>query len=281
MASSVPFVGGSYELRRKKADVQRSVNLMPTPIESGTGKADLFLKPVPGLSVFSEAEDDVVTPPAACAPIMLCHFDELPIINEVTGLEVDYSYPPPSAGVVAAGGGFGNAFETVASYSSGVSRETFSVLIEEAITIEYRLAKTGGFGNIGLGAWAHRMACYFEDESFFNLRVGLISSLLAGVYSGFNISTVDESLNLSENRWEDDGFHAIAMVMEGSEVRCYSDGVLKFTETLENFSVAGKTLTMVEFADINIGGKVDELRVSPCALYTGNYTPATAPFEYP
>lgn len=53
MVARVPFVGGSYELRRKKADVQRSINLMPTLIESGSGKAAMYLKPIPGLRAFS------------------------------------------------------------------------------------------------------------------------------------------------------------------------------------------------------------------------------------
>lgn len=60
----VPFVGGSYELKRKKADVQRSINFMPTPIESGSGKSPAFLKPIPGLSKFSDIDPclDVLIP---------------------------------------------------------------------------------------------------------------------------------------------------------------------------------------------------------------------------
>lgn len=62
MATEIPFVGPSYDLKVKKADVQRSVNLMPTPIESGTGKSGMFLKPVPGLVEFSGPAE----PPAGC-----------------------------------------------------------------------------------------------------------------------------------------------------------------------------------------------------------------------
>lgn len=51
----VPFVGPAYTLKRKKSDVQRSVNLMPTPIESGSGKSAAYLAPVPGLVMFSAA----------------------------------------------------------------------------------------------------------------------------------------------------------------------------------------------------------------------------------
>lgn len=47
------FIGPSYRLDDRKADVQRSINLMPTQIESGSGKTDVFLEPIPGLRIFS------------------------------------------------------------------------------------------------------------------------------------------------------------------------------------------------------------------------------------
>lgn len=45
----IPFVGPSYQLTTRKADVQRSVNLVPKRVESGTGKAGYVLESVPGL----------------------------------------------------------------------------------------------------------------------------------------------------------------------------------------------------------------------------------------
>jgi len=56
----VPFVGGSYELMRKVADVQRSVNLCPTQVESGA--AGLFLEAIPGLRIFGAAPMPPVPP---------------------------------------------------------------------------------------------------------------------------------------------------------------------------------------------------------------------------
>lgn len=53
----ISFIGPSYQLDDRKADVQRSINLMPTLIESGTGKTDVFLEPVPGLTVFSVPQE--------------------------------------------------------------------------------------------------------------------------------------------------------------------------------------------------------------------------------
>lgn len=47
-----PFVGPSYTLAARTADVQRSVNLYPAPVESGSGKSQYMLQSLPGLSVF-------------------------------------------------------------------------------------------------------------------------------------------------------------------------------------------------------------------------------------
>ncbi len=49
----IPFVGGSYLLNVRKADVQRAVNLYPVGAEVPGGKAAAYLDSVPGLSVFS------------------------------------------------------------------------------------------------------------------------------------------------------------------------------------------------------------------------------------
>lgn len=48
----VRFVGPSYQLASRTADVQRSVNLYPVPIESGSGSSSFMLQSVPGLVAF-------------------------------------------------------------------------------------------------------------------------------------------------------------------------------------------------------------------------------------
>lgn len=49
-----PFVGPSYTLAARTADVQRSVGLYPAPVESGSGKSQFMLQAVPGLTVFCD-----------------------------------------------------------------------------------------------------------------------------------------------------------------------------------------------------------------------------------
>lgn len=45
----VPFVGPSYRLASRTADVQRTVNMRPVPIESGSGRSAFMLQSNPGL----------------------------------------------------------------------------------------------------------------------------------------------------------------------------------------------------------------------------------------
>lgn len=50
---TIQFVGGSYNLNTRKADVQRAVNLMPVRNEVPGGKSIAYLDSVPGLVGFS------------------------------------------------------------------------------------------------------------------------------------------------------------------------------------------------------------------------------------
>lgn len=45
----IPFVGPSYTLNARTADIQRSVGMFPAPVESGSGKAQFMLQSIPGL----------------------------------------------------------------------------------------------------------------------------------------------------------------------------------------------------------------------------------------
>lgn len=49
----IPFIGPSYALATRKADVQRSVNLYPVANEVAGGKTARYLQQIPGLDVFS------------------------------------------------------------------------------------------------------------------------------------------------------------------------------------------------------------------------------------
>lgn len=55
----IPFVGPSYQLNTRKADVQRTVNMFVVRNEVAGGKSQMYLESVPGLNVFSEPSDPV------------------------------------------------------------------------------------------------------------------------------------------------------------------------------------------------------------------------------
>ena len=57
--SQIPIVGPSYNLRVRKADVQRSIGLFPSIVESGNGKAPAILQSVPGLILFADAGAEI------------------------------------------------------------------------------------------------------------------------------------------------------------------------------------------------------------------------------
>ena len=50
----IPFVGPSYQLNTRKADVQRTVNMFVVRNEATGGKSAMYLESIPGLVVFSE-----------------------------------------------------------------------------------------------------------------------------------------------------------------------------------------------------------------------------------
>jgi hypothetical protein len=52
----IPFVGPSYSLDTRKADVQRSVNLFPVANEVAGGKTAAYLQSAPGLDLFATSD---------------------------------------------------------------------------------------------------------------------------------------------------------------------------------------------------------------------------------
>lgn len=51
----IPFVGPSYQLENRRADVQRAVNMYPVRVESGTGKSQFFLRSLHGYDEFASS----------------------------------------------------------------------------------------------------------------------------------------------------------------------------------------------------------------------------------
>lgn len=69
---SVPLVGPSYNLESRPASVQRTINMMPVPLEPGNERTAWVLKDVPGLTLF---EAPPPTDPDFDNVILLWHFN--------------------------------------------------------------------------------------------------------------------------------------------------------------------------------------------------------------
>jgi hypothetical protein len=55
--TQIAFVGPSYNLRRRQASVQRTVNLVPVPQEPGNERTKWVFKDAPGLQAFFVSVD--------------------------------------------------------------------------------------------------------------------------------------------------------------------------------------------------------------------------------
>lgn len=71
----VPFVGPSYTLNTRKADVQRTVNMFPVANEVAGGKSAAYLESVPGLVVFSGTDKDPTIDEHIGSVQFLSHFN--------------------------------------------------------------------------------------------------------------------------------------------------------------------------------------------------------------
>lgn len=56
---ALQFIGGSYALENRKADCQRTINMYVAALESGSGKAPLILKSMPGLVTITQTSGEI------------------------------------------------------------------------------------------------------------------------------------------------------------------------------------------------------------------------------
>jgi hypothetical protein len=292
----VPFVGPSYDLKVRKADVQRSVNMMPTPIESGTGKAKVFLKPVPGLREFSAGDGDVCNQSVPDSAVFsLLRFDEFPLVESVLATSmvevVETPYEPAEPSAVAllircSNGALdcvrANNGPIVTSYRDGY--EPSLNLAEDGFTIEMFLYREGGDAYDtpidGRDSWEWSGTVQFVhedtlDASTFNWwwhggeNWGGTSYIGHLIQDGYPSGTREEALSMPDGVWTH-----VAFVVDSDEVRCYVGGTLIYTEVI----VDGPITTSYKFAysrfDVYYGEPhvraADEYRLTGRVLYTGS-----------
>jgi hypothetical protein len=84
----LPLTGPSYDLLSRPASVQRTVNLMPVPIEPGNERVGWVLKDVPGLTEF-----EALQPPEGLNFILLSNFEAPDSNTDVTDESVTGNDP--------------------------------------------------------------------------------------------------------------------------------------------------------------------------------------------
>src|SRR3990167_6155578 len=112
------FVGGSYTADSLSADLERSVNLYPEPIQSGAGKSPAALRSRPGLSLFTTLGQKSISAVAAivAAGTGYTAGDILTVVGG-TGTAATLKVRTVAAGVITAAvvqtGGLYTVFPTV------------------------------------------------------------------------------------------------------------------------------------------------------------------------
>jgi hypothetical protein len=291
MASSVPFVGGSYELRRKKADVQRSVNLMPTPIESGTGKAGVFLAPVPGLRVFSDLEDEPVPTGNcsndACQVVFLCHFDAFPPVDSVGGsittTAAHIAYTPAKFGA--------SALTTNSPNGRPVLSATFAEtpVMNGALCWEYQIGRVGGTILDIANLWQNLTTIFLSNGNFlqFQILTGQRGFGPVVIFSGFYYAQFDSDNNQLEAEYFDgyempEGYNHIRYSICDDTLKIWANGVLQVTHPLAVPIPTGGTADSMQFANLNDDEFMDEARLTiNCPVSTEDFTPPAEAFPNP
>ncbi len=222
-------------------------------------------------------------------PILLVHMEAFPLVNEVTGAAVTTTGGAPNMELVT--GKFGNAIRKTSGYSSANSSHNFSPaapLVAGGFTLEFWLAKPGGTGTPGAGnTWSATFYTQMDDASWATITIttyfdGGDSQYKAGV----SVDNADDYFtNVGVGLLPDGDFHAYAFVVEGTAFRVYMDGVEIWASSFSVKDYTGRSIDHSTFVGIsdssNLGIKLDEVRLTPAALYTENYTPATTQFTYP
>ena len=207
--------------------------------------------------------------------IFLTHNDAQPYINEVTGSAVTVSINGPTMELTT--GKFSSGARTATGYSRTYSRENVSHTFSSDMTLEYQIARPGGFGVLdGSNLWSTSFIVQFDDGSFVQFSEGNFSS--SGLFAGFTLESDTEYFELSEYKWTNSDFHHIAITLSGSIAKFYIDGVLAVTQSFASWNLTGRLATRVYFNYASNTVVLDEIRVCDGLVYTADFTPPSAPF---
>jgi hypothetical protein len=273
-----PFIGPSYNLESRPASVQRTINLIPVPLEPGNERAPWVLKDVPGLATFFEL-------PTA---LLLLHMDGPDGSGDFIDNSINaFTITSLGAAITTSTSVFGGASGTFDGTNDRLLTPATSLFDPNSVdfTIDARVRLTNNS----------------------NLTYPIISQQEGGTANGWMLFLVgvDHRLAFASGPGASqiytatsggvvvDTWTAVSVSKEGSTIRLYQDGAIvgSFTYVPGSISLTGQNV-MVGFGLGGNGtiweapefrwhqGQLDELRyVTGTALYTGDsYVLATTEF---
>jgi hypothetical protein len=226
-----PFLGPSYALDSRPASVQRTVNLIPVPLEPGNERTRWVFKDVPGLTAIT-----TTSPPPLLDYLWLLHFDNtLDDETETTTFEADnvtsdggansFTYTTDSKFGAAAGRFPGTNNHIRSATWTSLQLATFDWQLEGwlrprdvASDIAGPVINTGSLqigGNvIGPGAQAGQFDLELLDTGLYRLKY-------ATAIGNSTASTVGSPTALVLDTW-----NHFAICSDSTSLRLYSNGTL-------------------------------------------------------
>lgn len=256
----VPLVGPSYQLDSRPASVQRTINLVPVPQEPGNERTGWTLKDVPGLRPFPE--NPAAVDPLFGSVLLLATFDVDGTDYSVHNNPFTQSGSPPvtfSGGVanIPAGGAF------VEWAGNPVLTRNTSL----PLTIEM---------------WTNYVSLFpSQRDAFFSIAAGsAINNLnFSWLQSGSNelaqLFQAPNSWAVSTDTAPDVWIHVAVVLPSGSNptVSLYFNGAAAGTASIQWNNGTANSMT-VRIGESSLGVmRVDDLRITRAARYTGPFTP--------
>lgn len=140
-----------------------------------------------------------------------------------------------------------------------------------SVTSYYAKDKSGNFVTISTSLLSSNYdTCFIETENKYS------AEKLTGQSFNYGSCSSNSSIPIPLGQWVN-----MAIVNDGSTVKCYMNGV-EFTPPSNWVESTGSVDYLSFYGSPGFTySYYDELRISKGALYTSNYTPASAPFDIP
>jgi uncharacterized repeat protein (TIGR01451 family) len=156
----LPLTGPSYDLLSRPASVQRTVNLIPVPLEPGNERAGWVLKDVPGLSVFQAPPSLSIDKAQSGASLEVDDAQVYTVVVTNSGTvlaaptiitdDLPAGFVFVSCTIAYAGGATGPATATEAELLAGITVTAFPLAATVTLTISGSFNEAGTYENTAI-----------------------------------------------------------------------------------------------------------------------------------